>query len=165
MEFPTMGYDIYWNVTQWTFSSPIIACLNFLGQNKFGNSMLQNLTHVSRIPTRRIINCCGAFLCDSINILEPNHYIVVPVGLKPDCNLRFHLGFIIDWYRTFFKWLWKHLRLKQYASITTFIFFSVRERAVFYKSCNLIGSESGQYSPHPACSRLNRFFSHPFVRF
>ena len=36
------------------------------------------------------------FLCDSINILEPNHYILVPVGLKPDCNLRFNLGFIID---------------------------------------------------------------------
>ena len=31
-----------------------------------------------------------------------------------------------------------------------FIFFSVRERAVFYKSCYLIGSDSGQYSPHPA---------------
>ena len=28
------------------------------------------------------------------------------------------------------------------------IFFSFRERAVFYKSSNLIGSESGQYSPH-----------------
>ena len=33
------------------------------------------------------------------------------------------------------------------------IFFSFRERAVFYKSCNLIGSESGQYSPHPARSQ------------
>ena len=44
-------------------------------------------------------------------------------------------------------------------------FFSVRERALFYKSCNLIGSESGQYSPHPARSRLNRFFSQTFVRF
>ena len=28
------------------------------------------------------------------------------------------------------------------------IFFSFRERAVFYKSSNLIGSEGGQYSPH-----------------
>ena len=28
-----------------------------------------------------------------------------------------------------------------------FIFFSVRERAVFYKSCDLIGSGSGRYSP------------------
>ena len=27
------------------------------------------------------------------------------------------------------------------------IFFSVRERAVFYKSCDLIGSGSGRYSP------------------
>ena len=45
-----MGYDIYWNVTQWTFSSPIIACLNFLGQNKFGNSMLQNLIHAKVGP-------------------------------------------------------------------------------------------------------------------
>ena len=27
------------------------------------------------------------------------------------------------------------------------IFFSIRERAVFYKSCNLIGSESRQKSP------------------
>ena len=31
---------------------------------------------------------------------------------------------------------------------TLLFFFSVQERAVFYKSCNLIGSESGQYSPH-----------------
>ena len=28
-----------------------------------------------------------------------------------------------------------------------FIFFSVRKRAVFYKSCDLIGSGSGRYSP------------------
>ena len=34
-----------------------------------------------------------------------------------------------------------------------FIFFSVRERSVFYKSCYLIGSDSGQYSPHPAHSQ------------
>ena len=27
------------------------------------------------------------------------------------------------------------------------IFFSLRERAVFYKSCDLIGSGSGRYSP------------------
>ena len=74
------------------------------------------------------------FLCDSINILEPSHYIFVPVGLKSDCNLRFHLGFIIDWYRTFFKWLWKHLRLKQYASIMTFFSQFV----------------SGRYSTNPA---------------
>ena len=40
------------------------------------------------------------------------------------------------------------------------IFFSFRERAVFYKSCNLIGSESGQYSPHPA--RSQRAVSDPF---
>ena len=46
-----------------------------------------------------------------------------------------------------------------------FIFFSVRELAVFYKSCNLIDSESGQYSPHPASSQVFRFFSQPFVRF
>ena len=31
--------------------------------------------------------------------------------------------------------------------ITHVIFFSVRERAVFYKSCDLIGSGSGRYSP------------------
>ena len=31
--------------------------------------------------------------------------------------------------------------------IMLFIFFSVRERAVFYKSCDLIGSGSGRYSP------------------
>ena len=31
--------------------------------------------------------------------------------------------------------------------ISYFIFFSVRERAVFYKSCDLIGSGSGRYSP------------------
>ena len=41
---------------------------------------------------------------------------------------------------------------KRYFSNIIF-FFSVRERAVFYKSCNLIGSESGQYSPHPARSQ------------
>ncbi|PFX18158.1 Proto-oncogene tyrosine-protein kinase receptor Ret [Stylophora pistillata] len=29
----------------------------------------------------------------------------------------------------------------------------VHERAVFYKSCNLVGSESGQYSPQPARSQ------------
>ena len=46
-----------------------------------------------------------------------------------------------------------------------FIFFSVREQVVFYKSCNLIDSESGQYSPHPASSQVFRFFSQPFVRF
>ena len=34
-------------------------------------------------------------------------------------------------------------------NIPVIYFFSVRERAIFYKSCNLIGSESGQYSPHP----------------
>ena len=45
------------------------------------------------------------------------------------------------------------------------IFFSVRERAVFYKSCNMIGSESMQYSPHPARSQRVTFFSQPFVRF
>ena len=31
--------------------------------------------------------------------------------------------------------------------ILSVIFFSVRERAVFYKSCDLIGSGSGRYSP------------------
>ena len=36
---------------------------------------------------------------------------------------------------------------------TPFIFFSVREQAVFHKSCNLIGSKSEQYSPHPVCSQ------------
>ena len=30
---------------------------------------------------------------------------------------------------------------------SVFYFFSVRERAVFYKSCDLIGSGSGRYSP------------------
>ena len=40
-----------------------------------------------------------------------------------------------------------------FTQITYIIFFSVRERAVFDKSCNLIGSESGQYSPRPACSQ------------
>ena len=36
------------------------------------------------------------------------------------------------------------------------IFFSVLERAVFYKSFNLIGSKSGQYSPiWPAHSGRN----------
>ena len=45
-------------------------------------------------------------------------------------------------------------------TVTNIIFFSVRERAVFYKSCNLIGSVSGQYSPHAARSRLNRFRNH-----
>ena len=32
-------------------------------------------------------------------------------------------------------------------AIPNIIFFSVRERAVFYKSCDLIGSRSGRYSP------------------
>ena len=49
--------------------------------------------------------------------------------------------------------------------ITSIIFFSDRERVVFYKSCDLIGSESGQYSPFPARSQRVRFFSQPFVRF
>ena len=38
-------------------------------------------------------------------------------------------------------------------------FFSVRERAVFYKSCYLIGSDSGQYSPHPAHSQQEVLFA------
>ena len=38
--------------------------------------------------------------------------------------------------------------LLRFSPVARFIFFSVRERAIFYKSCNLIGSESGQYSPH-----------------
>ena len=38
-------------------------------------------------------------------------------------------------------------------------FFSVRERALFYKSCDLIGSESGQYSPHPARSQRTVLFA------
>ena len=42
------------------------------------------------------------------------------------------------------------------------IFFSVRERAVFYKSCDMIGSENGQYSPHPARSR--QAVSDPFKK-
>ena len=41
------------------------------------------------------------------------------------------------------------------------IFFSVREWAVFYKSCNLIGSESVQYSSHPA--RSQRAVSDPLT--
>ena len=49
--------------------------------------------------------------------------------------------------------------------ITSIIFFSDRERVVFYKSGDLIGSESGQYSPFPARSQRVRFFSQPFVRF
>ena len=51
-------------------------------------------------------------------------------------------------------------RLKRLSGYSNIIFFSVRERAVFYKSCNLIGSVSGQYSPHAARSRLNRFRNH-----
>ena len=42
------------------------------------------------------------------------------------------------------------------------IFFSVRERAVFYKSCDLIGSESRQYSPNPA--RSQQAVSDPFKK-
>ena len=49
--------------------------------------------------------------------------------------------------------------------ISSFIFFSVHEQVVFYKSCDLIGSKSGQNSPHTACSQRVRFFSQPFVRF
>ena len=37
--------------------------------------------------------------------------------------------------------------VKRTVTIHSFIFFSVRERAVFYKSCDLIGSGSGRYSP------------------
>ena len=37
--------------------------------------------------------------------------------------------------------------------ISFLIFSAVRERAVFYKSSNLIGSESGQYSSHTARSQ------------
>ena len=40
-----------------------------------------------------------------------------------------------------------------FSKINVLVFFSGRERAIFYKSCNLIGSESGQYSPHPARSQ------------
>ena len=40
-----------------------------------------------------------------------------------------------------------------------FIFFSVRERSVFYKSCYLIGSDSGQHSPHPAHSQREVLFA------
>ena len=42
---------------------------------------------------------------------------------------------------------------------TLLFFFSVQERAVFYKSCNLIGSESGQYSPHRARSQRAVLFA------
>ena len=38
-------------------------------------------------------------------------------------------------------------RFKFTLTVSVFIFFSVRERAVFYKSCDLIGSGSGRYSP------------------
>ena len=40
-----------------------------------------------------------------------------------------------------------------FSKINVLVFFSGHERAVFYKSCNLIGSESGQYCPHPARSQ------------
>ena len=40
-----------------------------------------------------------------------------------------------------------------FSKINVLVFFSGHERAVFYKSCNLICSESGQYSPHPARSQ------------
>ena len=40
-----------------------------------------------------------------------------------------------------------------FSKINVLVFFSGHERAVFYKSCNLIGSESGQYCPHPASSQ------------
>jgi len=44
-----------------------------------------------------------------------------------------------------------------YAEINLFIFFSVRERAEFNKSCNLIGSGSGRnFSIRPAHSGRNR---------
>ena len=36
---------------------------------------------------------------------------------------------------------------QQREQVPPIIFFSVRERAVFYKSCDLIGSGSGRYSP------------------
>ena len=52
--------------------------------------------------------------------------------------------------------------LLRFSPVARFIFFSVRERAIFYKSCNLIGSESGQYSPHPA--RSQRAVSDPFKK-
>ena len=47
------------------------------------------------------------------------------------------------------------MKCLSYACVNSYFnyFFSVRERAVFYKFCNLIGSESGKYSPHPARSQ------------
>ena len=47
-----------------------------------------------------------------------------------------------------YKYIKTYISIK-YIYIILF-YFSVREQAVFYKSCNQIGSESGQYSPHPA---------------
>ena len=58
------------------------------------------------------------------------------------------------------KWYFEEIWSARSAFCT--IFFSVRERAVFYKSCNLIGFESGQYSPHPAYSQ--RAVSDPFKK-
>ena len=58
------------------------------------------------------------------------------------------------------KWYFEEIWSARSAFCT--FFFSVRERAVFYKSCNLIGSESGQYSPHPA--RSQRAVSDPFKK-
>ena len=59
---------------------------------------------------------------------------------------------------------WKILMLQNKFIIKSF-FFLVCELAVFYKSCNLIGSKSGQYSPHSAHSQQVRFFLQPLVRF
>ena len=52
--------------------------------------------------------------------------------------------------------------LLRFSPVARFIFFSGRERAIFYKSCNLIGSVSGQYSLHPA--RSQRAASDPMFR-
>ena len=59
------------------------------------------------------------------------------------------------------KW-WKLMRKNIGDLLATYLllfFFSVRERAVFYKSCNLICSECGQYSPQPARSQWAVLFA------
>ena len=51
-----------------------------------------------------------------------------------------------------------------HAKITTIIFFSVRERAEFNKSCNLIGSGSGRNFPiRPALGGRNHKKCFKFV--
>ena len=69
--------------------------------------------------------------------------------------------FALNYLKTAFTWTNQNWVIFFMYLIINF-FFSVRERAVFYKSYNLIGSESGQYSPHPA--RSQRAESDPFKK-